>query len=138
MIALISLIGTLLPIIVVFILREINATWQIPTGWLVTNIDPFNTEGIITLNGTLFGMLIGYAWLCRAGGFKMKGTPVQLLLRYLLGIAGVFAIRYGLKFIFPETTDLLGYSLRFIRYGMIGLWLTSLAPFLFIKFKLSK
>ncbi len=138
MIALISLIVTLIPIIVVAIIRDINAAWQIPTGWLVTNVDPFNMEGILTLNGTLFGMLIGYAWLCRVGGFNIKGTPVQLTLRYLLGLAGIFAIRYGLKFIFPETGDLLGYSLRFIRYGLIGLWLTALAPFLFIKFKLSK
>jgi len=137
-IAIVSLIVTLIPILVVAVIRNANAGWQIPTGWLVSNIDPFNMEGILTLNGTLFGMLIGYAWLCRAGGFTTTGTPLQMILRYLLGVAGILAIRYGLKFIFPETADLFSYTLRFIRYGMIGIWLTALAPFLFIKLKLSQ
>ncbi|MGB8251721.1 MAG: phosphatase PAP2 family protein [Anaerolineaceae bacterium] len=137
-IAITSLSVSLIPILVVAVIRNANAGWQIPTGWLVSNIDPFNMEGIITLNGTQFGMLFGYAWLHRKSRFEIKGTGLQLFSRYILGIAGIFAIRYGLKFIFPETTDLFGYSLRFIRYGFIGLWVTALAPFLFIKLKLSQ
>ncbi len=137
-IAIVSLIVTIIPVLVIAVIRNANTDWQIPATWLVEGIDPFNMEGILTINGILFGMLIGYAWLHRAGGFEVKGSPGQLILRYLLGVAGILAIRYGLKFIFPETTDLLGNSLRFIRYGVIGLWLTALAPFLFIKLKLSK
>jgi membrane-associated phospholipid phosphatase len=137
-IALISLIVCLTPILIVAAIRSANAGWLIPSNWLVTDIDPFNMEGILALNGTLFGMLFGYAWLIHAGSFKVKGDAMQLVLRYLLGVTGIFAIRYGLKFIFPESADLLGYSLRFIRYGLIGLWLTALAPFLFIKLNLSR
>ena len=137
-IALISLIACVLPILIVAAIRAANTGWQVPSGWLVTDIDPFNPEGILTLNGTLFGLLFGYAWLVRAGGFNIKGTPLQMVLRYFLGIAGIFAIRYGLKFIFPETADFLGSALRFVRYGLIGLWVAALAPFAFIKFKLSK
>jgi membrane-associated phospholipid phosphatase len=133
-----SLIACLIPVMIVAVIHNANAGWQVPSKWLVTDIDPFNMEGLLTINGTLFGMLVGYAWLMRAGGFKTHGSPLQLTLRYLLGIAGIFAIRYGLKFIFPESADLLGYGLRFIRYGLIGLWLTALAPFLFIKIKLSE
>jgi membrane-associated phospholipid phosphatase len=137
-IALVSLAVSLAPILLDGVIRHANAGWQVPTGWLVTDIDPFSLEGILTLNGTLFGMLFGYAWIKRTGGFKVPGTPIQLLLRYVLGVAGVFVIRYGLKFIFPETLDFFGYTLRFVRYGLIGLWVTGLAPILFIKLKLSQ
>jgi hypothetical protein len=136
-ITLLSLIACVVPVLIVAAIRVANTGWQVPAEWLVTDIDPFNLEGILTLNGILFGLLVGYAWLVRAGGFKIKGTPLQLVLRYFLGIAGIFAIRYGLKFVFPETADFLGYALRFIRYGLIGLWVAALAPFAFIKFKLS-
>ena len=137
-IALASLAVSLAPILISAAIRNANAGWQVPAGWLVTDIDPFNLEGILTLNGTLFGMLLGYAWIKRAGGFKVPGTPVQLVLRYVLGVAGVFIIRYGLKFIFPESPDFFGYTLRFIRYGLIGLWVTGVAPIIFIKLKLSQ
>jgi membrane-associated phospholipid phosphatase len=137
-ITIISLAACVVPVLIVAVIRNANAGWQVPADWLVTDIDPFNMEGILTLNGTLFGMLVGYAWLTRAGGFKMQGTPLQLVLRYVIGIIGIFAIRYGLKFIFPETADLLGYALRFIRYGLIGLWLTALAPFIFNRLNLSR
>jgi membrane-associated phospholipid phosphatase len=136
-ITLLSLIACVVPVLIVAAIRVAKAGWQVPAEWLVTDIDPFNPEGILTLNGTLFGLLVGYAWLVRSGGFKIKGTPFQLVLRYFLGIAGIFAIRYGLKFVFPETADFLGYALRFIRYGLIGLWVAALAPFAFIKFRLS-
>jgi len=137
-IALVSLAVSLAPILLDSVIRHANISWQVPAGWLVTDIDPFSLEGILTLNGTLFGMLFGYAWIKRTGGFKVPGTPIQLLLRYVLGVAGVFVIRYGLKFIFPETLDFFGYTLRFVRYGLIGLWVTGLAPILFIKLKLSQ
>jgi membrane-associated phospholipid phosphatase len=137
-IAVVSLVVTLIPVLVAAFLRNTAATWQIPASWLVKDADPFNMEGILTINGTLFGMLVGYAWLYRSGGFTIKGTPLQYFLRYLLGVTGILTIRYGLKFVFPETADLLGYSLRFVRYCLIGGWLTALAPFLFIKLKLSK
>ncbi len=110
-IALASLAVSLAPILIGAAIRNANAGWQVPAGWLVTDIDPFNLEGILTLNGTLFGMLFGYAWIKRTGGFKVPGTPVQLVLRYVLGVAGVFVIRYGLKFIFPESPDFFGYTL---------------------------
>jgi|WetSurSiteA1Bulk_404760.scaffolds.fasta_scaffold34700_1 membrane-associated phospholipid phosphatase len=137
-IALVSLVVCLIPILLAVTIRNANSNWQVPTGWLVTDIDPFNLEGILTLNGTLFGMLFGYAWIKRTGGFKIQGTPVQLLLRYILGVAGIFVIRYGLKLVFPESPDFFGYTLRFARYGLIGLWVTGLAPILFNKLKLSQ
>lgn len=133
-----SLMACLVPILISAAIRNMNADWQVPRDWLVTDIDPFSLEGTLTLNGTLFGMLVGYAWLMRAGGFQTSGSPLQLILRYLLGVAGIFVIRYGLKYVFPESGDWGGHALRFIRYGIIGLWVTALAPLLFIRLKLSQ
>jgi membrane-associated phospholipid phosphatase len=137
-IALVALAACVVPILITAAIRAANAGWQIPAGWLVVDIDPFSLEGTLTLNGTLFGILVGYAWLMRSGSFKIGGTPLQLVLRYFLGVAGILAIRYGLKYVFPETPGFLGFTLRFIRYGLIGLWVSALAPFAFIKLKLSQ
>jgi membrane-associated phospholipid phosphatase len=138
-ITIVSLIACVIPVLIVAAIRTANMGWLVPPEWLVTDIDPFNMGGILTINGILFGMLVGYAWLMRSGSFKIQGSASQLVLRYILGIAGILAIRYGLKLIFPpETADFLGYTFRFVRYGLIGVWVAALAPFAFIKLKLSQ
>ena len=83
-------------------------------------------------------MLLGAAWLRHLGGFEEKGAWWKLVLRYLLGVAGVLAIRYGLKFIFPEGESLLALSLRYVRYTFIGFWVTGAAPWAFLRLKLAE
>jgi hypothetical protein len=112
-----------------------------PDLWVVNSrlagagetLNPFSVEGVFTGSGTLFGLLAGAAWLRRAGGFSAAGKSWQLLLRYLIGAAGVMVIRYGLDVIFPEGTDLLALILRYIRYAAVGLWISAAAPRLFIQ-----
>jgi hypothetical protein len=59
-------------------------------------------------------------------------------LRYLLGIAGVFIIRYRLKFIFPAGENVLAYFFGYLRYTVIGCWITGGAPWIFIRLKLAE
>ncbi|MEJ2411829.1 MAG: hypothetical protein P8Y34_02380 [Anaerolineales bacterium] len=59
-------------------------------------------------------------------------------MRYLLGLVGVAALYLGLGSIFPDTVDLTSYILRFLRYTLIGLWISWGAPVLFISLKLAK
>jgi len=94
-------------------------------------------EGTMTTAGTFFGLALGLVWLACKGGFKTSGAWWQLLLRYLLGVAGVLAIRYGLKAIFPEGASLLAFALRYLRYVLIGAWMTGGAPLVFIWLKLA-
>jgi hypothetical protein len=144
-------VGLALAVSVVFLglnglVLSITAAVEIPPEWLENArlsdpdqiIDPFAMTGMITSAGTWFGLAVGAAWLWRTGGFDARGTAAQLVGRYLLGIAGVFLLWYGLGQVFPRTEDWIGFGLRFLRYGLVGLWISALAPTLFFRFGLAR
>lgn len=96
-------------------------------------IDPLNIEGAFTLAGTWFGMLAGAAWYYHRTGrmFNAAGEPMHRLLRYIIGLIGVFILWFGLGQILPREADFLSYALRFARYTLVGLWVSVFAPLLF-------
>jgi membrane-associated phospholipid phosphatase len=130
-----SLVLAILSLIPYFWLKAVN--WQPPQAWAAYATSAVNLEGPTTTAGTFFGLALGLVWLNRKGGFATRGAWWQLVLRYLLGVAGVLAIRYGLKAIFPEGDTLLAYALRYVRYALIGAWMTGGAPLTFIWAKLA-
>ncbi len=111
--------------------------WQAPTTWAAFAGDALSLDSALTSAGTLFGLLAGVAWMERRGGFVVRGAGWQLALRYVIGVAGVLAIRFGLRAIFPDGESLLAWSLRYVRYALIGFWVTGAAPWLFIKVRLT-
>ena len=131
-----SLVVFLLPLVPFIWLKVTN--WQPPQEWAMYATQAISLEDAATSAGTVFGLLVGLVWLARQGGFQTKGLWWKLVLRYLLGIAGVLVIRYGLKFIFPEGETVLAYSLRYLRYTLIGFWVTGGAPWTFIRLKLTE
>jgi membrane-associated phospholipid phosphatase len=124
----------------------ITSGFQIPNDWkdlaLASGnvlIDPFNLEGFFTISGVWFGFVVGYAWLLKKNGsIEVAGNFGQRLGRYLIGLAGLIIIYAGLKLVLPENPLWLGFTFRFIRYGLIGLWVSALAPMLFSALKLDK
>ena len=130
-----SLVLIVLPLIPFFWLGAVS--WQPPQAWGEYAVSAVTMEGSMTTAGTFFGLALGLVWLYRKGGFKTSGLWWQLVLRYLLGVAGVLIIRYGLKAIFPEGASLLAYTFRYLRYALIGAWLTGGAPLAFIWFRLA-
>jgi membrane-associated phospholipid phosphatase len=112
--------------------------WQAPSEWASYATQAVTLEGGTTTAGTFFGLLAGVAWLARLGWFQEKDPWWKLVLRYLLGVAGVLAIRYGLKFIFPAGETLLAYFFRYVRYTLIGFWMTGGAPWVFLKLRLAE
>jgi len=126
--------------------RALSASWQMPAEWINNALatggavpDPFNMEGTITLAGVAFGFMAGYAiWVNKFGQPKTMGSAMKRFLRYLVGIVGVVALYLGLKLILPEEPLLLGFTLRFVRYALIGLWVSYFAPLVFKKLKLEK
>jgi len=59
-----------------------------------------------------------------------------LIVRYLLGMAGLAILYIGLKLILPEEPEFLGLVLRFFRYALVGFWVTAGAPIIFKKLKI--
>lgn len=131
-------------ILLALLARLLVSGWQLPVEWSQTAlaasgtpIDPLDMSGSITLAGVAFGFLGGLAfWVKRYGLPEVGKKSYKLILRYLLGMAGLVIIYIGLKLILPEEPDLLGQMLRYFRYALIGVWVTALAPLIFKKLKI--
>jgi hypothetical protein len=44
----------------------------------------------------------------------------------------------GLGAVFPRQEEIISYSLRFVRYALVGFWVSAGAPWLFFRFKLAE
>ncbi len=123
-------------------------SWTLPQSWLdnasaagagIEDLPaPVSLEGIFTPAGTLFGLLAGLAWINTRGGFRADGSLRDRVLRYLLGLVGIVLFWYGLGLVFPRGEFFLSYILRYVRYALVGGWLSAGAPYLFIRFGIAK
>jgi membrane-associated phospholipid phosphatase len=106
----------------------------VPEDWIKVagkGLEPYNYDGLLTTTGAFLGLGLGVLVLFQTGNFSAKGPFWQRVLRYLVGLIGVLALYLGLDAIFPDNVDLISYSLRFLRYFLIGLWISFGAPKLF-------
>ena len=78
--------------------------------------------------GTLLGLSLGVILERRFVRFGNAGSAARRALRFGVGIAVVLALYAGLKLIFPAD---LGF--RVLRYGLIGLWASFGAPWVFVR-----
>jgi len=113
----------------------------LPSAWLETaglEINPYSYDDILTAAGAFFGLGLGIILLSERGTFNAKGPIWQLVLRYLVGIIGVLLLYAGLGKVFPDDLNLISYLLRFVRYSLIGLWISFGAPVMFSWLKLTE
>jgi membrane-associated phospholipid phosphatase len=119
--------------------------WQMPEAWVRNAIagagaepQPFALDTAISTAGALFGLASGAAWLYSRGWFSTAGPIWKRLVRYLIGVVGVVIFWYGLAALLPRGDTVLAYSLRYLRYALVGLWVSGLAPALFIRLQLAE
>jgi len=139
----ISIALTLFGILIVDIFQSI----PLPNEWIQNaaiahpeeEISPFAIDGLITATATLFGLLAGGIWVKEKGGYRANAGPfLKHILRFIIGLAGILLIWKGLGGVFPRNGDILSFSLRYVRYALIGLWIAGIAPLVFIHTKLGK
>ena len=130
----------LLAALIVFLSRG----FVIPAEWIANATrdggeapNPFSMEGIVTTMGTLFGLLAGVAWLAPRGGFQASGPAWKRALRFAVGLVGVAVFYVGLKLVFPDGEDFVALAFRYIRYALVGAWVSAGAPWVFAKLKLA-
>ena len=119
----------------------LSSGWQMPAEWAARagEVDPLSLEGALTTAGLWFGMLGGFALLrARRGVIQSRFGTWQRIARYLVGIAGVFALYAGLGSLFPDDPGLISGILRYFRYFLIGIWIACLSPLLFEKMKIGR
>lgn len=125
--------------------RTMLGDWTMPVAWEQNAAqagghapDPLSLSGLVTSSATIFGLLTGLAWIAPKGGYQVAPQIKTRILQYLVGMVGVAVFYIGLKAVFPSGDDLVAYVFRFIRYSLVSFWVTGLAPFTFIKLKLTR
>jgi membrane-associated phospholipid phosphatase len=98
--------------------------------------DPVSIEGTFTSAGSFFGLAAGAAWIASRGGFQAAGPLEKRALRYVIGLIGIMMLWFGLGQVFPDGETIVALILRYIRYFLVGFWVTAGAPWLFFHFKL--
>lgn len=99
---------------------------------------PASIEGIFTTAGSLFGLAAGVAWIAVRGGYQTAGPLEKRALRYVIGLIGVVILWEGLGAVIPRGETWLPLILRYIRYTLVGFWITAGAPWLFFHFNLAR
>lgn len=107
----IVLIGTIIPTALSFIL---------PTKY---SVSPMGITAGLCLAIVLEKKYINFELSTRAG---------EAILRYCIGIAGLFGIYLGLKIVIPKDTWMY-LPLIFVQYYLMGLWVGFAAPWIFNK-----
>lgn len=83
--------------------------------------------------GTLWGAVIGLVLESEWIRFDHRGSPAKQIIKLALGLSVALGLRFGLKAILPE-----GDISSFVRYGVIGFWVTFGAPWVFVKTRLAE
>ncbi len=118
------------------------SAWVVPESWYQlaaaalkgdSNINGFTLADIMKQSGAFFGLAAGAILF---GSFSAEGPVEKRLLRFAVGLIGVLILWRGLGLVFPRNEDIISYLLYYLRYTLIGVWLTGGAPYLFGKFGL--
>jgi hypothetical protein len=129
-----------------FLAKVSLVNWTLPADWIenaqtaaseAEPINPTDLTSLVSNSAAFFGLCLGGILMAKRGGFNASGENWQLILRYLIGIVGVLIFWYGLKVVFPSGDDLLALILRYVRYGLVGFWVTGAAPWVFYRLKLA-
>lgn len=86
--------------------------------------------------GAFFGSAMGFALASRYLRFSAKGLLAKKALRYILGLASLLVVYSLPKLLIRDPVLSQQALVRFIRYGIVGLWAAFGAPWCFFKLRL--
>ena len=93
---------------------------------------------MVQVTGAFAGIAVGVALAIRYLDFDAGGPIWKRAIRFILGVAVVAGIVFGLRLVFPSEGDSLYAVLRFVRYGLAGAWISLGAPWLFLRLGLAE
>ncbi len=86
----------------------------------------FRTETYYKVAGTVAGLWLGCVVETRFIGYRTEGPLWKQIIKYVVGLAGLLAIKELGKLVLPVFL----FS-DFFRYFLMGIWMTIIAPLLF-------
>lgn len=87
--------------------------------------------------GTLIGLGAGIVVEGRTVHFSSSGSIWQRVVRFVLGVIIIVALREGLKLVFPGQGEALYALFRTVRYSLVGLWAALGGPWVFLRLGLA-
>ena len=94
-------------------------------------------EDVVSTVAGLLGFGVGILLESSRIRFRAGGPIWQRVIRYILGIAVAIGIWAGLRAVFPTEPVWLALPMRFLRYLLLLLWVTYIAPWFFVKLRLA-
>jgi hypothetical protein len=137
-------IGFALSVVMILVFQLISAAISgipDPDAWRAYSVHARTPANVVALAGILFGAISGYALMKRYAHFDIAGHWAQRVGRCMLGITGIVVIYFGLNVVFGLMTaegTALGYFLLYIQYCSMALWVTFIAPWIFIRVRLAE
>jgi hypothetical protein len=121
-------------------LSQLKLGWQILLALAVPLVLVllYPTKDTVTTLAPLAGAGMGLALANRYVPFSARGLWWQRIVRFLIGIIVVLALYLGLKKVFPGEESAFYLVFRFLRYGLIGVWITLGAPWFFRLLRLTE
>lgn len=120
-------------------LKSLSLIWQLALALglpiILLLIHP--AGDIVAAMAVLAGLGVGLTFLHRYVAFRPDGPWWQRIARFVVGMVVILALYLGLSAIFPAEGEPLYLIFRFLRYCLIGLWMTLGAPWLFGKLGLA-
>ena len=92
-----------------------------------------DSADLVKTAGTFSAFLIGFSIETKWIQFDTKASFAKQAVKFVMGMAVVLALKEGLKMLFPEAP-----AFDFLRYLILGLWITVGAPLVFNIFRLSE
>ncbi len=140
-----GLLVSFLMLVIPYLLIVLNINWEYDQRYLINvnrvfdgiTPDPYSLDGVITAAGAWFGLVVGVVIVSDQIPLgKITSSINRRIVRFIIGVIGVMILWAGLKIIFPEDIVFVSESLRYLRYFLIGLWISGGAPLLFKKLSL--
>ncbi len=142
------LLGLVVPAVLILcsgLLASALSGFKIPLEWL-SNASrageplpaPLSIDGVLTDTGAMFGLALGLIWIAHRGGFQPSGPLIKRIACFAVGLSGVAVLYFGLKLLLPAEGALLGAGMRFLRYAVLGVWISGGAPRVFASLNLTE
>lgn len=101
--------------------------------WMATTppdwADAWSLKGVVGTGGAWVGLVAGALWM--HDRFSASGAWWRRVLRAGLGLVGVVLLWAGLRAVLPAGEDAVALATRFLRYSLVGFWVTGVAPWVF-------